>query len=316
MTNRLPDPQIIYIAGFPRSGSTILENVMARAPDVCSVGELRSIWKQGLIDRGLCSCGAPVAECEFWTSVFEVAFNETPPDPEAVHDAQWRYLRARPTRLLQLTRHPPVDPPAGLRAYVDLLVSLYRAAATVSGSKVVVDSSKTPVEPLALMTMTDLDVRVVHLVRDPRAVAYSVSRTKAAPDRPVTGVMTTMHPLSCALRWLFANEIIAQQLRRVAGDRYMLCRYEDFAADPDATGERIRGFAGMPADGLARTGPEDDGAVETHSPGGNPVRLARGRRLSIEPDRRWRHGMSVSDRLWATAPALPLLRRFGYPLWV
>lgn len=310
-----PKLKLVYIAGFARSGSTILDNVVARADDVCSLGELRSLWKQGLMDGGLCGCGEPVSECGFWQAVLGQAFDGSPPAPDAVYELQVRHSRIRPHGLLALERAPKGAVADGLREYTDLLLSIYRAAAELTGCATILDSSKTPIEPLALIKLTDLDVRVIHLVRDPRAVAYSISRIKSAPDRPAAGVMRTMNPFTSSAKWLAANATLTHQLRRVAGSRYMLCRYEDFTADPASVVERIRRFADLPA-GETAIGVDREMTMETtHGPGGNPDRLRR-RTAVIRPDERWRTAMPAGDRLAAAVPALPLLRRYDYPLWV
>jgi hypothetical protein len=94
----------------------------------------------------------------------------------------------------------------------------------------------------------------------------------------------------------------------------MLCRYEDFAANPGGTLDEIARFAQIP--GPIRK-PDSHGALDleiVHTAAGNPDRLRRTTAV-IRPDQRWHREMTLRDRIWATLPAAPLLRGFTYPLW-
>lgn len=308
----VPDPlTILYIAGYARTGSTVLDNVLAQAPGVTSVGELRWIWKQGFIDGGFCGCGLPVSGCPFWHQVLSEAFGAAQPCPEDLWKILRRHLRNRPRSLLQLsTSRVAVHP--DLRRYIETITRIYRAAASVTGANIVIDSSKTPIEPLGLIALSDLRIRIVHLVRDPRAVAFSMMRAKDAPDRPARGVMGTMTPWQSSARWTFANWTILNRLSARNPEASILCRYEDFVADPEAVLAAISRFAGIGEPPRLKSGRQ----IETrpvHGPAGNPDRLSR-KSVTIRPDERWRSQMSMLERLQATAPAAPLMRRFSYPL--
>ncbi|MDQ3927328.1 MAG: hypothetical protein M3272_10185, partial [Actinomycetota bacterium] len=68
--------KVLYIAGFGRSGSTLLGNVLGQVDDFVSVGEIRNIWLHGLIQNKVCGCGAPFKECEMWQPVLNEAFGD------------------------------------------------------------------------------------------------------------------------------------------------------------------------------------------------------------------------------------------------
>jgi hypothetical protein len=48
---------VLYIGGYGRSGSTVLDRVLGALPDAVSVGEIRSIWGAVLREDRLCACG-------------------------------------------------------------------------------------------------------------------------------------------------------------------------------------------------------------------------------------------------------------------
>jgi hypothetical protein len=65
-------------------------------------------------------------------------------------------------------------------SYVETLGKLYSAISRHSGARVIVDSSKGPVDAAVLGAVQGITPYYVHLVRDPRAVIHSWSRKKAA----------------------------------------------------------------------------------------------------------------------------------------
>ena len=64
------------------------------------------------------------------------------------------------------------------------LERLYRAIAVVGDTRVIVDSSKAPSTAFVLRAMPVLDLRLVHLIRDSRGVAYSWNKKVVRPDTP------------------------------------------------------------------------------------------------------------------------------------
>ena len=92
----------------------------------------------------------------------------------------------------------------------------------------------------------------------------------------------------------------------------MRLRYEDLVRDPVGAVRYIARFANDPDPDL---GFMQNGRIEfepNHTFSGNPLRL-RQATIDIHPDDTWRAKMSTSDKVLATAPAFPLLRRYGYP---
>ncbi|MFN8164262.1 MAG: sulfotransferase [Solirubrobacterales bacterium] len=308
---RASGPIVLFVAGSFRSGSTVLDNLLGQVDGFTSVGELRSLWRNGLIEGRICGCGEHVRECPFWTGVLDAAYGAHPPDPRAVVALQDRHLRTRPRQLVGLRRAAGGADSGGLSRYLSLVEPLYRAIAEVDGARVVVDSSKVPADAYALVTLSDLDVRVLHLVRDPRAVAYSSARAKPSPDDPNSDTMTVSSPLRTSVAWSVWNGVLERMVAPAAGQRYMRLRYEDFAADPRRAAREICDFAGMPDAELPFVGERTVRFQPTHGPSGNPDRLDRGE-SEIVLNERWRTGMSRPAQLAAALPALPLMAGYGY----
>src|SRR5262245_5877619 len=181
--------KVLYIAAWGRSGTTILDNILGGYPDVFSAGELYFVWRRGLVQGRLCGCGIALPDCPLWTKVFHEAFGTRTPDPHDMVALQERIARVRHTsRLLRrLSGDAHGDPwdedAADLRRYQTVMTRLYDAIASVSGAELVVDSSKLPSGAASLIG-AQLRPYLLHMLRDPRAVAYSWQRRTRQPDQP------------------------------------------------------------------------------------------------------------------------------------
>jgi len=293
--------KVIYITGWLRSGSTILGNVLNELPGVLHVGELHYLWKNGLLRDGtnsLCGCGEQVRECPLWSSV--VATLDTPDLAQLARQmmaAQRRTLRTRHTR----ARLAGV--PDEARAVMDHTVAFYRALADRGAERAVVDSSKYPAEAAALLRYSDVDLRVVHIVRDPRATAFSYLNAKR--------YIEPMSPAASTSNWVGFN-VASELVGNAANGRYLRVRHEDLTREPRKVVAEVQRFAGLDDEPPV----DDDGKVTlgvNHTVTGNPDRLSQGVTL-IRPDERWRTELPLTHSAVSTALALPLLRRYRYPL--
>jgi hypothetical protein len=298
----------LYVAGYGRSGSTILGNVLGEVDDLFSGGELRHIWQRGIVENRLCGSGEPLLESGFWRRVLEESFGGVP-----LEEAHWMvsFLRRR-TTLSGVPRAIAASPgrdPDTTRA-LGLLDSLYHGIQTVSGAAVIVDTSKTPLYALLLSAVPGLDLHVVHLVRDVRAVTFSWRRKKLIMDRGDQSLIPRHSVLKSSLQWVLLNGLSHRLPARVDG-RWMRIRYEDFVDSPSQGVEAILRALGVSPD---QNPVRPDGSVilgENLSVSGNPNRFTRGP-VSLKLDDAWKREMGGWDRSLATALGMPLLLRYGY----
>src|SRR5215470_15851498 len=70
-----PAPTVVYIAGFGRSGSTLLERALGELPGYVNVGELIDLFRRTGPDGERCGCGEAFTDCAFWTDIGKHAFD-------------------------------------------------------------------------------------------------------------------------------------------------------------------------------------------------------------------------------------------------
>jgi hypothetical protein len=314
--------KVLSIVGAARSGTTILGNILGEVPGIANAGELRWLWRRGLQERMPCGCGLAPVECPRWSVVLDGMRRRWLPtaDDDAVAAAVAAVSRAQAEILAPRNRLRLISAAAGrntgwsaLRCMRALTVDMCVSLAEVSGERVVVDTSKLPHLAAVLAGAEEVDHYVLHLVRDPRAVAFSWQRRKALPVADGrTASMVTMGPVTSVRNWS-KTCLEAELLRRfVARDRWLSVRYEDFVARPEATVDRVLAFLGVPETGPF-VGPDTVRLGTNHTMAGNPNRFRTGA-VRIAEDDEWKVRMPRRDRMVITAAASPMLARYGYPL--
>ena len=306
--------KVLYIMGWGRSGSTIMDNLLGAIDGFFSVGELTYLWQRGLVEGRRCGCGALVRDCELWSEVLQRAGAAAPSedDPETVVAWQRDTVRVRHTWGLLRRRAAPGDT-SSLDAYVDVSARIYRALADATGARVIVDSSKRPSDAALLRLVPGVSPFYVQLVRDPRAVAYSWRRRKAQLDRDRPAELVQHGPVDSTLSWLGWNAAAETLRRRHDPARSMLLRYEDFVARPRDALVRMAELTGERPAELPLEGERTARLAANHTVSGNPSRFKTGT-VELRADDEWKTSQSTLDRVAVTALALPLLGRYGYPL--
>jgi Sulfotransferase family len=311
--------RVLFIGGSGRTGSTLVERLLGALPGVCNVGETALMWERGLVRGERCGCGVALPECPFWTEVGWVAFggwgsfdvkeflalkqsvdrNRFIPRLLADGDSAHRFTGGA-------TRRNAAE-------YAAVYARLYRAVQQVSGCSVTVDASKHASLAFCLRTEPGIDLRVLHLVRDPRAVAYSWTRRVRRPEAEGAAdasprYIPTLSPARSAMRWNTQN--LGFHLLAARGTPVRLVRYEDFVAAPVAGMRELAEFASLEADLSFMTDTGADLGL-THSAGGNPMRFSAGR-IEFRRDDAWRSRLRPDARVQVAVLTFPLLARYGY----
>jgi hypothetical protein len=307
--------RIIYIGGFGRSGSTLLARLLGEAGNAVPVGELFDVWRLCFINNLRCGCGMPFDQCEFWARVvhrgFGRAIGELP-----VTDMQMLKVHATASRHIPAIALPFLRSRSyrrQLSQYKKIVQDLYQGIHLSSNADWIVESSKVPQFAWLLSELDNVEVHVIHLVRDSRAAVYSWSRDKHLPEQP--GIQLASETLRrhglirSTVEWNALNLMLEMKNKCFAS--YTLMRYEDLVADPWRELKRVAQSVGAlriqdleGSENTWRLGP-------AHTACGNPDRFTIGK-VKIVHDRRW-HTMFPRFRRWlVTILTLPLLVRYRY----
>lgn len=282
--------KFLYLTSSSYSGSTLLSFLLNTHPDIFTVGETEG-WNYGRDEVFPCSCGAPLSDCGFFRTIAAAFRSEgLPYNPR---EFGTRYRLAHSTRLNRyLTDELPRIGSSALETVRDRLVAcvprfarllarqdranlvFVQTALATSHARVFVDAAKSPFRLRHLRRIPELDIHVLHLVRDPRGVTLSNMKKKE------------YDAALCVRLWIREQVVISRIAREFP--KLMTIYYEDLCEALDDTLAAIHNFAGIPP----RRPPADFRSVPHHILG-NEMRLAAA--SSIVKDSRWTRELSVAD---------------------
>jgi len=298
--------RLCYVAGANHGGSTLLAMLLDQHPRVVAMGEAGPIRKVRDNRSYDCSCGEPLDRCSFYTAVAGRLEQRSIP----FHPMDWglRYEMPRP----ELDRLAFGLPPRGGRSVSRLRhamlrrlpmtrkvlepvdrrnVAFVRAALEVGDADVLVDATKDP-ERARLLADLPVPLVVVHLLRDPRAVAFSGSRRGR-------------DPLVIADYWKRTHDTLDGMQRHLECQGWVNLRYEDLCADPEAALRPVFSLLGLDPAAVSR---QFDGSE--HHVVGNKMR--RGRSQTVSSDEEWKKAMptEATAAVWRRTRATAA--RHGY----
>ena len=302
--------KILFLAGWQRSGSTLLQRMLGQIDGFFPAGELWYIWEQGLLENRLCGCGSRFRTCPFWAEVFEHSFGGMSSiDGERMMRA---ILTGSRTRNL-----PRYWTSAGRRSVssrlapeLDAIKKIYQGLHTITGNDFIVDSSKSPGYAKMLGMISEIEVFVVHLIRDPRGAAYSWQREKLQIDSGTKEHMGKMSPGKSAIMWNIWNTA-SENINGCHPDRYVRIRYEDLMANPRRELEKIICMTGTPVKEWDFINGRCVHLDRTHTISGNPNRFQSGD-IELRTDEEWKNSMGGIHRRIVTNLTKRLLTKYGY----
>jgi hypothetical protein len=309
---------VIYIGGSGRSGSTVLTKILNFWNGLIGLNEVCYLWKYGIKANHPVSNGDLFHESPFWTKVLEKTFPGHRVEREDVDFFAHSSQVGIGNMIKENLRKSPPEP--AVTEYSRNLERLYRNILEVSGSQFIVDSSKTPDYAYFLSGIKSVDMVLIHLVRDPRGVAYSWSKRFKREDVGAGAEvnMTSFGLIKSTLRWMKWN-VGCEVVRRRKNVRYLRVRYEDFTQNPSKTLDQLAALLGLSGDSpmyhLTPEGFRDRSGAKDVSIWGNPqVRMSSGP-IKIAEDNAWVKELEMGKKLAVTLLTLPLLIRYGYRIF-
>jgi len=304
--------KLVYIAGSGRSGSTLLGHLIAEFRDSITVGELAFFWGVKNKSQQMCGCGKEIHLCKQWKLVLEKYFQARKPQdvPVPRNGALARGFSTYPI-LLGFGNYYIDD------EYINILLNLYSGICETTGCETIVDESKTFPYLYALQKTGLFDVHVLHLVRDPRAVAFSWQRRKNWRRNEKILSSNPIHktrPIHiAALQWLVHQLVWWVTKGNVSGEKYLLIRYENFVAAPHKLIKEISSKFELNGISPFISDTEFRLTQTHHSVFGNPTPPKTGINR-IRKDVEWQKKMSSWAKLLVTLVCWPMMLMHGYPL--
>ncbi len=302
--------KVIYIGGWGRSGSSLLANILGSSPKTASVGEVRYLWDRGIVENKRCGCGEDFGDCGFWQQVLTRVGIE--PRPSVAK----RYTEligsgATLDQLIAMLTGGGNRYRKDRHQEVTKLDGIYQAAGEIAGVNIIVDASKTPPYALNLLTNKNIDLYFIHLIRDPRAVAFSWARKRATREMD-NELLPQYSSLKSGIYWAGFN-VLGMLFRWRKRANYLQVRYEDFCEDPRGTTDQIFAHCGEYDTQIRWHGNRELEVSAQHSISGNPSRFNIGK-VAIKPDSAWQEQMATRERRTVTAICASLFPWFGYKI--
>lgn len=299
---------IIYILSNGRSGSTLLDVLLGAHPNMWTLGEAQLLPWMVRENVDPCGCGQPVFECKFWRSILpEIPFGSSGNPIENFRETPGGGRVLRWNHLLDLHRGRISSRKQKAAAGYGQLNAQYfnlvrEAAQAYCGNPVrwLVDSSKDPYRLLWLQCSGLFEIRVIHLVKDPRAFVYSMAKKGSPSVAPNMAVRMTG-------RWLVEN-LLDLRLCRTAFPpaQTTIVRYEELASQPQQTLARLADWLGLGnPDAMIEGWPTST----NHGISGNTMRW---KKAEIQLDTRWKTDLPPAYANFARILTWPLARALGY----
>jgi hypothetical protein len=210
-----------------------LSLLLSQDPHVFNLGQLRHLW-QAFDQNARCTCGAALQACPVYSRVVPAGSKSGPGGlaaqklekafaKDAKRQSDWASEKIR----------------AGLRerhqAFLGNATNVLDRIAEVTQTSILIDTSKTPEMALAFSLLPNVELYLLNLVRDPRAVACSWHKKNKS-------FLATCRN---ARDWLTRQRRVEGWKPRL-GHRSHMLRYEDLACDPVDAIDQIAQWADIP----------------------------------------------------------------------
>lgn len=260
--------KLVFIASLSHSGSTLVNLLLGNHPLLVGLGEVDTVLQMNPAQLESekvmrCSCGQRVANCKFW----EPAVSSLLAQPRATRMNRYRIL-------------------------FDTFQALYGPQYQI------VDSSKYLGQLRRVISLPDVDLKVVHLIKDVRGFTVS-QRDSTDPEikyhhLPVllgsvpfsrwVFLHTVKTPGYLFWKWYLRNLATLRLLRKSDVPHFQV-GYDELAQQPQIILPRIYEFLGLESPGNIALAPKD---TNSHAFMGNPMLGDPEKTIAIRYDDRWK----------------------------
>ena len=300
------EAEAVFVVGVSRSGTTLLRRVLETSPRVGIAGE-NHFMGHLLRREGSRHYFEKLGDMRDDATVRRIV--------DFIYSGEYRRrsrLREPSHYWTWLVKNVPAEDfttrlLAEERSQRGMLRAMMRAYSDVYGRAVIGEKSPPHLWHVETLLEWFPRGRVIHMVRDPRAVYTSeIRRRRQKPKKPFSWIMKVPGAMEAVLLWQTtvvwaAAERRHRTLARRYPDRYLSLRFEDLVQDGRGQLPRVFDFIGVEV-------PPDPTDVKVVSQG---FRLGE-EGLDSGAASRWREHISPGADRWLRFFLGPAMRRFGY----
>jgi len=261
-------PDILYVMGTGRSGTTILEVLLTNDEGITGTGELKHIFRDAFERDLQCSCGNSGHRCELWARVLH-ASGWTPEDCRELGTTTEQVESHANFPLVYLG----IESKQARELHAKASTTLFRSVARITGSSVIVDSSKYPARALLLERLYPGKVKVLCITRSAAGLIAAFQKKNDAEQRPKRRFAVAVYYLYV----LLCMRLVRARLR----ERCFVIRFEDLSRNPLDVLAKIEQWSGYSFSSAIRKAAGGDWFDVGHIMTGN--RLRKKGRVKFDP---------------------------------
>jgi hypothetical protein len=263
--------KIVYIAGYSRSGSTILDILLSSHSNIFGTGELVYLFDDWLNGSRLCTCGEVYQNCPFWKN-FKL--------PQGISfDEAIGILRNIETRKKIKALVGGKIEPNVIQKYKLIQSALYNYIFEVSGKDIIIDSSKSSRDMAgrfyAIHRYTEFDIYVIHLIKNGLSIVESY--VKKGRNWSIEGYKknNSFSSARSSIGWLLANSIAERLGEQMQQHQFIQIKYEILLNHPESVLKRIGEFLNIDISDVISVVKNNELLHPKHNVGGNRLRLEK-----------------------------------------
>lgn len=280
--------KLLYLVSAPYSGSTLVSLLLGSHPDIATVGELSGPDPRIPSQEYPCSCGVTLVNCPFWREITDRMAQKGITYSILKQNKQWRvsnrvlhHLLTRPFKFpiaqsIQkyfLIKVPPFK--NRISTYLLQNVCLIKEVKEYYCAQAFLDTSKDLDRVQLLKLSPELDVYIVHLVRDGKGQTCSKLKRGFSMKNAAHSLVN------------FDRRALNLQTLGVR-NRYISIRYENVCQNPVQELSKVAKFAGLGRSFLEK----DFSCHDIHVLGNMMCLNFTGK---VDEDQEWSNALSESD---------------------
>lgn len=251
--------KVIYIAGYSRSGSTILDTLLGDAPDCFGCGEIIYLSDE-LEHERQCSCQESYDKCSVWSDIVKTSLRLDYTEINKALDG----------RVKEGSKYSKAE-------YEENNLEVFDAIARKTGSQFLVDSSKSARDAAyRIRNLYDLygsRLYVIHITRHLHSVmsSYYTTGSNWAAEGYIKEKPFRVE--RAAIGWRLANQLVMQQSKDIEDLNYIRLKLESLTESPIYSLTKLEKFTGLDLSRVKSKVEMSEEILPGHKVGGNRNRF-------------------------------------------